>query len=65
MEVDEDGTVAAASTAVEMQEKCMSPEICHTMNVNRPFLMIVRTTKEQIPVFMALVNKPIPSSTLS
>jgi len=63
MEVDEDGTVAEGATAVVMEEWRCGPNNC--MHVNRPFLMIVRTTEDQIPVFMALVNEPIPSSTLS
>jgi len=57
MEVNEEGTVAAAATAVKMRARMKT--ITYTMTVNRPFLMIVRTTREQIPVFMALVKNPM------
>jgi len=57
MDVDEEGTVAAAVTAVKIRSRMKI--IRNTMNVNRPFLMIVRTISEHLPVFMALVKKPM------
>jgi len=57
MDVDEEGTVAAAVTAVKMMTR--SKRITYTMKVNRPFLMILQTTDTQVPVFLALVNKPM------
>ena len=40
IKVDEEGTEAAAVTAVVMRKKCIS--ITPTMEVNRPFLFIIR-----------------------
>jgi len=59
MDVDEDGTRAAAVTAVEVHEK--GEPKWTTMDVNRPFLMIIRSTTMKIPVFMAWVKKPVSS----
>jgi len=59
MDVDEDGTRAAAGTAVEVDVK--GEPGWTTMDVNRPFLMIIRSTTMKIPVFMAYVKKPVSS----
>ena len=40
--VDEKGTEAAAATAVVMRKKCMRPNNDPVMNVNHPFLFIIR-----------------------
>jgi len=58
MNVDEDGTEAAAATGAEVDAKGGSPAVSKTMEVNRPFLVILRTTSGH-PVFMASVKKPI------
>ena len=42
IKVDEEGTEAAASTAVVMRAKCIMPKNDPIMNVNHPFLFIIR-----------------------
>jgi len=58
MEVDEEGTIASAGTAASMRLRCIPvPPI--PMVVDRPFLVLLRTTESNIPIFIALVNKPM------
>jgi len=58
MEVDEEGTIAAAATAVKMQSKTIRRDPIK-MIVDRPFLVVLQTTMQKIPMFLALVNKPM------
>jgi len=59
MEVDEDGTSGAAVTVVDDEDGCGQSSPCKTMMVDRPFLLIVRTTRRKIIVFEALVKNPM------
>lgn len=57
MKVDEEGTVAVAATTVEIA-RCISRAPI-VMKVDRPFLVLLRTTEQKILMFLALVNKPM------
>jgi len=45
LKVDEDGTEAAAVTIVEMLDTALPPTNLVIMNVNRPFIFLIRSTK--------------------
>eukprot|EP01006_Ploeotia_vitrea_P049510 TRINITY_DN67352_c10_g3_i3.p1 TRINITY_DN67352_c10_g3~~TRINITY_DN67352_c10_g3_i3.p1 ORF type:complete len:401 (+),score=53.74 TRINITY_DN67352_c10_g3_i3:69-1205(+) len=56
--LDEEGTVAAAVTAVEMCDECMMmPAEPWTMDVNRPFLMFIYNAKARVPLFCGHVTE--------
>ncbi|MBM3321903.1 serpin family protein [candidate division WOR-3 bacterium] len=56
IEVDETGTVAAASTAVEMT--CGLPRTTFGMVVDRPFLLAIVDSKTGAVVFLGAINDP-------
>lgn len=57
MEVNEEGTVAAAATAVMMKTRSM-PMPPLKMNFNRPFLMMVVHVHTGLPLFLGQFNRP-------
>lgn len=56
VEVNEEGSVAAAATGAVVQLKSMP--IVHEFNVNRPFLFLIRDNLHQVTLFSGVVNKP-------
>jgi serpin B len=55
IEVDEQGTVAAAATAVDT---CDCSAVIEPASVNRPFLFLIRDTKNGSTLFMGRVLDP-------
>lgn len=57
IEVDENGTKAGASTAVEMKEEAMAlpPEEPKEVILNRPFIYVIMDKKTELPIFMGTV----------
>lgn len=61
IDLDEDGTVAAAATAIIPVGGGGDPNIkTYTMNVNRPFVYIIRHSKTGEILFMGIVTDPQP-----
>lgn len=58
IELDENGTKAAASTVVEMQVKVTSlgPEQTKAVRLDRPFVFAIVDTTSRTPVFIGAVN---------
>jgi len=55
--VNEEGTVAAAATAVKMMSRGM-PKPHLQLKFDRPFLMAVVHTLTGLPLFLALLRQP-------
>jgi len=58
IEVNEEGTEAAAATAVLMTEQSMSLSQPPTVRFNRPFVYILRHVPSKIIAFMGVVHEP-------
>lgn len=56
--VDEDGTEAAAVTAIVSVGASAAPKNAFTMNVNRPYLMMIRDDDTGAILFMAVIADP-------
>ena len=56
IEVNEEGTVAAAATAVRMRQ--LSLPIPIPMHFNRPFVMLVVHRPSAVPLFAGRFNHP-------
>ena len=56
--VDEEGTEAAAATAVVMQRAGAMPEPPVPFVVDRPFLFAIHTVEGGVPLFLGRVNDP-------
>lgn len=58
--VDEEGTKAAAVTEVAMLEATayIEPEEVYDLYFNQPFFYMILDTKNQIPVFMGIIDQP-------
>lgn len=55
--VDERGTKAGASTAVEMKDECaMMEDYIRTVYLNRPFLYMIIDCESNLPVFMGTLE---------
>jgi len=57
IEVNEEGTEAAAVTSVEM--KCTSVFPSFIMRVDRPFLFVIRENHSQSILFMGKIVEPL------
>lgn len=58
MEVNEQGTVAAASTLLEMRDGSAPPTESVNMDVNRPFMVAVVDDATDAWVFAGVINQP-------
>ena len=58
--MDEEGTVAAAATAVMMTRSMPMPP--QELVFDRPFAFIIRHDATQLPAFVGIVNDPRSSS---
>lgn len=60
IDVDEEGTEAAAATGVVMVRTSMptTPPVVRQMKVDRPFLFVIRDTATGTPIFMGQVLDP-------
>jgi serpin B len=59
LEVNEEGTTAAAATAAVMMEKAvMSEPILTRVIVDRPFIFLIRDSKDGMILFAGIVNQP-------
>ena len=56
IEVDEQGTRAAAVSLVVPGESAMEPE--NVVNLNRPFVYAIVDDASQLPIFMGVVMNP-------
>ncbi len=56
-EVNETGTEAAASTAITMRTTVFNPKVI-TMEVNRPFIVILKDNKYNNILFIGIINQP-------
>lgn len=55
IKVDEVGTVAAAITAVSLKKRCIKVEKVVNMDVNRPFLLLIKKKTVEDMIFMAKI----------
>ncbi len=60
LKVDEEGTEAAAVTAIQMRTTSMPPAAAFTMKVDRPFLWIMYDNETQRILFIGAVYDPEP-----
>ncbi len=58
VQVDEEGTEAAAVTLVEFRETSVGPELDFYMNMNRPFMFVIREKETDTILFMGKIVKP-------
>ncbi len=56
IEVDEDGTRAAAATAVEVNDSAAAPDTEMQVVLNRPFLYMIVDTHACLPIFIGTVT---------
>ena len=58
IEVDTEGTKAAAVTAVSMSDECEAvlPEVKYVI-LDRPFLYMIVDTETNLPVFMGILTE--------
>ena len=58
IEVDKEGTKAAAVTAIMMETTCALPEETPVkeLNFNRPFVYMILSTEDELPAFVGIVN---------
>ena len=56
IEVNTEGTRAAAVTAVMIEKNAMIPFDCKTVILDRPFVFLITMGKENTPVFIGTVN---------
>ena len=58
IDVDTEGTKAAAVTAVEMADECVAeePEDIRYVILDRPFVYMIVETKTMLPVFIGILN---------
>uniref|UniRef100_A0A0E9Y2S5 Serine protease inhibitor n=1 Tax=Amblyomma americanum TaxID=6943 RepID=A0A0E9Y2S5_AMBAM len=59
VEVDEEGTEAAAATAVTVVDGCMprAPQVTYKFVVDRPFLFLIRSHDPEVVLFMGSVRE--------
>ena len=58
LEVDEDGTEAAAATGVTVGVSAAAPQEMRTVTFDRPFLFLLTDTQTRSPLFITVVNDP-------
>ena len=58
VEVSEKGTEAAAATAVVVREKSMAVSQTPSVNINRPFIFVIRENKNNAILFVGKYVKP-------
>jgi serpin B len=58
VEVDEEGTEAAAVTAIEIRTTSVGPQVDFYMNVNRPFMFVIREKETNAILFMGKIVQP-------
>jgi len=56
--VDEEGTEAAAVTAVMIRLTSFMPRESVEMRLNRPFFYAILDMQEEIPLFMGILDTP-------
>ncbi|NQT96428.1 MAG: serpin family protein [Candidatus Marinimicrobia bacterium] len=59
VQVDEEGTEAAAATVVEMSYESAGPSVEFTMNINRPYLFLIRERETGTILFMGKIHEPV------
>ncbi len=59
LEIDEEGTVAAAAAAVMMKSRGL-PRPPLTLTFDRPFLMAIVHVPSGAPLFLAQLHEPTP-----
>jgi serine protease inhibitor len=57
-EVNEEGTVAAAVTSIEVRAASVQPQEKFTMKVDRPFFFAIRDNTTGVNLFMGSVSDP-------
>jgi len=58
IEVDREGTVAAAATAIIISDQVSEPPESLLLQVNRPFLFLIRDVETGAPLFLGRVLDP-------
>ena len=58
LEVDEDGTEAAAATGVSVGVSAGAPATPEVVIFDRPFLFLLTDTETRSPLFVTVVNDP-------
>jgi serpin B len=58
VEVDEQGTVAAAGTGVSVCSNCLAISTPPSVEINQPFVFLIRDTRSGAIVFMGQVVNP-------
>ena len=59
VDVNEEGTEAAAVTVVEMQLSSAGPSDMFTMRVDRPFIFVIREINSGALLFMGKIMEPV------
>ena len=63
VKVDEEGTEAAAATAVSMADSAVSvPETDQPLVLDRPFLYVIHDTDHGTPLFVGRVGNPLENA---
>ena len=58
IEVDREGTVVAAATAIIISDQVSEPPESLLLQVNRPFLFLIRDVETGAPLFLGRVLDP-------
>ena len=58
MEVDEEGTVAAAATGLVTVTSVEVPPVVLQLVFDRPFVFVIQHTQSGTPLFMGVVQDP-------
>ncbi len=59
VQVDEEGTEAAAVTVVETMAASAGPGVEFTMNINHPYLLLIRELETGTILFMGKIQEPV------
>ncbi|MBC8402812.1 MAG: serpin family protein [Candidatus Marinimicrobia bacterium] len=59
VQIDEEGTEAAAATVVEIGGTSIGPSVEFTININRPYLFLIRERETGTILFMGKIHEPV------
>ena len=65
IEVNEEGTRAAAATGLTFAATAMQPEQPHIVYLDRPFIYLILDGNNGLPVFMGVVTKLAPQDSVN
>ncbi|NQT96429.1 MAG: serpin family protein [Candidatus Marinimicrobia bacterium] len=59
VQIDEEGTEAAAATVVEISKYAGGPSVEFIININRPYLFLIRERETGVILFMGKIQEPV------